>query len=214
MTPKNFFSFTDTSAVGIDFVPVDGVIHIDDSGSGLPKIIILRDTSNMTDSTTIDTLLTTYSSQWDTYNDEKADLVSPTFTGTVTLPSGTETVIKDTSPQLGGDLDVNGKAIIGTIENYSAIGASDIDCSLGSVFSKTISGATTLTVSNIATSGLVSSFILELTNSDTDVTWWSGIKWAGGTAPTLTTTGLDLLGFYTRDGGTTWRGNIIALDSQ
>jgi len=102
----------------------------------------------------------------------------------------------------------------GVTENYEAIAASNIDCSLASVFSRTISGATTLTVSNPAASGSVSSFILELTNGGMNVTWWAGIKWAGGTAPTLTTTGLDVLGFYTHDGGTTWRGTMMSKDSK
>jgi microcystin-dependent protein len=102
----------------------------------------------------------------------------------------------------------------GVTEKYAAVAASNVDCSLASVFSRTISGATTLTVSNVAASGSVSSFILELTNGSTNVTWWAGIKWAGGTAPTLTTTGTDILGFYTRDGGTTWRGTMMSKDSK
>jgi len=59
------------------------------------------------------------------------------------------------------------------IEKYNAVAASDIDCAIGSVFSRTISGATTLTVSNVATSGTVTSFVLELTNGGSAViTWW------------------------------------------
>jgi microcystin-dependent protein len=102
----------------------------------------------------------------------------------------------------------------GVTEKYAAVAASNIDCSLASVFSRTISGATTLTVSNVAASGNVSSFVLELTNGGTNVTWWAGIKWAGGTAPTLTITGTDVLGFYTHDGGTTWRGTMMSKDSK
>jgi len=102
----------------------------------------------------------------------------------------------------------------GVTEKYAAVAASNIDCSLASVFSRTISGATTFTVSNVAASGNVSSFILELTNPGTNVTWWAGVKWASGVAPTLTTTGLDVLGFYTHDGGTTWRGTMMSKDSK
>jgi len=102
----------------------------------------------------------------------------------------------------------------GVTEKYAAVAASNIDCSLASVFSRTISGATTLTVSNVAASGSVSSFILELTNPGTNVTWWAGVKWASGVAPTLTITGTDILGFYTHDGGTTWRGTLISKDSK
>ncbi len=101
-----------------------------------------------------------------------------------------------------------------------AMVANAIDLSLGSVFTKPITAATTLTVSNIPASGIVASFILELTNGGAfTTTWWKGktnedIKWAGGTAPTLTASGVDILGFYTHDGGVTWRGLVLAKDSK
>lgn len=38
------------------------------------------------------------------------------------------------------------------------------------------------------------------------------MKWAGGTAPTLTASGRDALGFYTYDGGTTWTGLVLGKD--
>lgn len=106
---------------------------------------------------------------------------------------------------------LSGKAIN---ETKVAISASAIDLTAGNVFTKTISGATTFTVSGTPASGTVASFILELTNPGANVTFWSGVKWAGGTAPTLTTTGTDVLGFYTHDGGTTWRGLVLAKDSK
>jgi hypothetical protein len=99
------------------------------------------------------------------------------------------------------------------IEKYNAIAASAIDVATGGLFSKTIAGTTTFTISNAAASGSVSSFILELTNGGSaTVNWWSGMTWASGTPPTLTSSGVDLLGFYTRDGGTTWRGMLLAKD--
>ena len=95
-------------------------------------------------------------------------------------------------------------------ETRIAMGANAIDLALGSIFTKTISVAATLTVSNIATTGLVSSFILELTNGGAfAVTWFAGVTWDAATAPTLTAAGRDLLGFITHDGGTTWSGIII-----
>ena len=102
----------------------------------------------------------------------------------------------------------------GVQETYSAVAASNIDVTAGGVFAKTISGATTFTVSNVPAAGAVASFILELTNPGTNVTFWAGVKWPGGTAPTLTAAGVDVLGFYTRDGGTTWRGMVLAKDSK
>jgi len=103
----------------------------------------------------------------------------------------------------------------GLTEKYAAVAASTIDCSLASVFSRTVSGAVSLLVSNAAAAGNVSSFILELTNGGSaTVTWWAGIKWAGGSVPALTAAGTDILGFYTRDGGATWRGTMMSKDSK
>lgn len=101
----------------------------------------------------------------------------------------------------------------GLKEVQTAIAASAIDLSAGNYFTKTISGNTTFTVSNVASSGTVNSFILDLTNGGSaTVTWFSGVKWAGGTAPTLTSSGRDVLGFFTQDGGTIWNAFVLGKD--
>ena len=93
--------------------------------------------------------------------------------------------------------------------------ANDINLNTGNFFTKTVSTNTTFTVSNTPATGTTASFILELTNGGVGtITWWSGVKWAGGIAPTLTVSGVDILGFYTHDGGTTWRGLVLAKDSK
>jgi hypothetical protein len=108
---------------------------------------------------------------------------------------------------------VTNKVFTGLKETKVAVAASAIDLSLGNYFTKTISGTTTFTVSNVPASGTTASFILELTNGGSaTVNWWTGRTWAGGTAPTLTASGVDVLGFYTYDGGTTWRGFVLATD--
>jgi hypothetical protein len=101
-----------------------------------------------------------------------------------------------------------------TQEARVALGAGTaIDLSLGNYFTKTISGTTTLTVSNTPATGTAASFILDLTNGGSStINWWSGVKWAGGTAPTLTSSGRDVLGFFTHDGGTTWSGLVLGKD--
>lgn len=106
-------------------------------------------------------------------------------------------------------------AITALRETKVAMGANDIALASGNVFTKTISGATTLTVSGWLASGNANSFILELTNGGSAVvTYFAGVKWAGGTAPTLTAAGVDILGFYSHDGGTTVRGIVLAKDSK
>lgn len=98
-------------------------------------------------------------------------------------------------------------------ETRYALPANDIDLSQGNYFTKTITGATALTVSGEPLTGYVGSFIFEITNGGSAVvTWWSGVTWEGGTPPTLTSSGVDILGFYTYDGGTTWRGLVLGLD--
>jgi len=95
-------------------------------------------------------------------------------------------------------------------ETKTALSSGAIDLSTGNYFTYTVSGSTTFTVSNGASSGTVNSFILDLTNGGSaTITWISGTKWAGGTAPTLTSSGRDVLGFFTEDGGTTWNGFVL-----
>lgn len=99
------------------------------------------------------------------------------------------------------------------IETKTVIGAATITVASGSVFTKTATSGLTFSVAGVSTTGLVNSFILELTNGGAyTITWWSGVEWPAGTAPTLTTAGTDVLGFYTHDGGTTWRGLVLGLD--
>lgn len=103
--------------------------------------------------------------------------------------------------------------LIGTKEKKIAMAASDIDLSQGSVFTKTISSTTTLTVSSIASSGTVNSFLLELTNGGAyTVNYFANVKWQEGSAPTLTASGKDVLGFYTHDGGIIWNGFVLGFN--
>lgn len=65
------------------------------------------------------------------------------------------------------------------------------DYATGYIFATTISGATTISLTNVPATG-TAMLMLRLTNGGSAaVTWPSGIKWPGGTAPTLTASGLD-----------------------
>lgn len=108
---------------------------------------------------------------------------------------------------------ISNKTVVALKETKIAMAANDVDLSLGDYFTKTISTTTTLTVSNVPSTGTATSFVLDLTNGGAGtITWWSGVKWAGGTAPTLTASGRDVLSFFTHDGGTTWSGFILGKD--
>lgn len=129
---------------------------------------------------------------------------------TITLPDATTTMVGTDVTQT-----LSAKTITGLRETRVAMGANDVDISAGNYFTKTISGTTTFTVSNVPTSGTAASFILDLTNGGSaTINWWSGVKWASGTAPTLTAAGRDVLGFFTHDGGTTWTGLLLAKDAK
>ena len=121
------------------------------------------------------------------------------------------------SDETGSGLLVFGTTptITGLREVSAALAANNIDVASGNYFTKTITGATTFTVSNVPTTATVASFVLELTNGGSSaITWWAGVKWASGTAPVLTTAGRDLLGFITKDGGTTWDGLVMSKDQK
>lgn len=112
-------------------------------------------------------------------------------------------LMKDYQPSLTGPVEVS----------ISMGSTTAIDPREGSIFYKTITAATTFSVTPVVATGFVNSFMLDLTNGGNyTVTWWTGMKWAGGTAPTLTSNGRDILSFFTRDGGTTWNGLLVAKD--
>ena len=102
----------------------------------------------------------------------------------------------------------------GTIEESTAItsssNAATINLRDGNVFTHTLSENVTYTFSNPAASGRASAFILKVTqdSSARTITWPGSVDWASATAPTITATnaGVDVFGFLTVDGGTTYYG--------
>ena len=95
-------------------------------------------------------------------------------------------------------------------------GTQDIDVALGNNVVATVdTSANTFTFSNPTASDELCGFTLFLTNGGSQtVNWPASVDWAGGTAPTLTTAGLDILVFITTDGGTIWHGMVSSADSK
>ena len=92
-------------------------------------------------------------------------------------------------------------------------GTVNIDMVYGNVVTATIvTGATTLNFINPPATGKAGTITLFLTNGGSQtVTWDPQIDWAGGTAPTLTAAGIDVLTFITVDEGAIWYGFAAGL---
>jgi hypothetical protein len=135
-----------------------------------------------------------------------APLASPTFTGT---PAGPTAAANTNTTQFATTAFVQ-TAIAGRFTRaVNAVGALDIDCSLGNYFTKTINGNSTFTFSNPPASGTAYAFTLELTHTSGTVTWPASVRWPTDTAPTLNTNKTHLFMFITDDGGTRWRGAAL-----
>jgi hypothetical protein len=94
-----------------------------------------------------------------------------------------------------------------------------LDMTEGNFFTALIAGSTTFVFANppvsAANGAAAGGFVLELQNgASATITWPAAVDWPGGTAPTLTATGYDVLVFITDDGGTVWRGVLSMKDSK
>jgi len=110
--------------------------------------------------------------------------------------------------------DANGVITLdnGFSEEYAAVTSSSnavsINLRTANNFSHTLTENTTISFANPAASGKVSAFTLKVIqdSSAKTITWHSSIKWAGDTAPTLSTGNgeVDVFCGYTVDGGTNY----------
>lgn len=105
-----------------------------------------------------------------------------------------------------------------TVVTSNSTTTTTLNLANGNVFNITLVGNTTIAFSG-ATNGTACAISLYLRQDGTGnrtVTWPSSstLKWAGGTAPTLTTTAsaVDILVFETLNGGTTWYGSLVGAN--
>ena len=95
------------------------------------------------------------------------------------------------------------------VSGITAMGANAVDCSTANYFTKTITGATTFTFTNVPT-GVAYGMTMEVTlNGSNAITWPTTVKWPADTAPTITDGKTQLFMFVTDDGGTRWRGSSL-----
>ena len=186
---------------------------------------ITDDTVTIGDGSTVDTYLN--------FDGNAADYRIGIDDGTDTLEIGvgvahgtTAAISMDSSADmtLGGYINFGDEqAIRPEIKDYAETvnalgdtggGTDAIDISAGNVVSATVSTATTeFTFTNPSATGKSCSFTLILTNGGSQtVTWPTSVDWPGGTAPSLTASGLDVLVFTTVDAGTIWYGFAAGLD--
>lgn len=107
---------------------------------------------------------------------------------------------EDTTPQLGGELDLNGHSVGGDAQTATGDGTTTIDWSLGNFFHFQFGAFNEVFTFTAPTKA--GTFILKLVQDSVGsrtVTFPATVKWSGGTAPTLTTTattGTDIITFY------------------
>ena len=97
---------------------------------------------------------------------------------------------------------------IGTVSTATAI-----DFDEGNVVTAVIASGGSFTITNAPTSGVYGKFKLILTNGGAASSIFpSSVKWAGGTEPTWTTSGIDIITFETIDAGTNWYADSDGLN--
>jgi len=103
-----------------------------------------------------------------------------------------------------------------TLKDYGetkvAMAAHAFDISLGNVQTYTLSGSQSVTFTNPSDTGTSCSFTLIVTNGGSaTLTWPTEVDWAAATAPTLTSSGIDIICFTTIDAGAIWYGFAAGL---
>jgi hypothetical protein len=179
--------------------------------------------------TEIDTLLTTGIVDDNLVQIDSAEIADNDYAKFTT--SGIEgrnysEVLEDLSGQISTTFSFNDKGLqkanlldCGIVTNEIGSiggGSQTIDIESGNSVSAIVdTGETTFTFNNPTVSGVLCVFSFVLTNGGSQtVNWPINVDWEGGTAPTLTGNGVDVLVFSTIDGGTVWHGGTFSLDSK
>lgn len=127
--------------------------------------------------------------------------------------TATSITLTGTSLVMTGRVDF-GKAYTELSNTATATASTTIDCSLGNIFTVTMSASiTTLAFSNVPASGRAYNMTLVLKQDATggrSITWPAAVKWAGSVAPSLSLANkTDIVNLFTTDNGTTWYGTVV-----
>jgi len=145
--------------------------------------------------TTTNGILATNTTYWNVFAQKGAD-------GEVTLT---------TAQTLSNKTITSAKYVVSALGSIS--GTNTLDLATATEFTATLTGATTFAFSNAPGAGAGQVVYLRLTNAgSTTITWPLNTKFAGGTAPTLTISGVDLLAVKYDLTTTTYQVFVIGLD--
>lgn len=115
------------------------------------------------------------------------------------------------SQTLSNKTITSAKYVVSALGSIS--GTNTLDLAAATEFTATLTGATTFAFSNAPGAGASQVVYLRLTNAgSTTITWPANTKFAGGTAPTLTSSGVDLLAVKYDLPTTTYQVFVIGLD--
>ena len=129
------------------------------------------------------------------------------FSAVPTFSSGPFAVANASGAIANTSLDVYGGVAMNVVT--LATTSNTVNVALANYFISTPAGASTWVFTGVPVSR-DSSFVLQITNGGTYTTTWpASVKWPANTAPTLTSSGVDLLIFSTANTGTTWRGSSL-----
>jgi hypothetical protein len=153
-----------------------------------------------------------------------SDTNSMTAGGNMAMGGNSLTAILNvTFTGASGTLNLNGSKMVGHTESANSVVSSSnvatLDVANNNYFYTTLTeNITTVTLSGLPATGKFVSWAWEITQdagaSGYTITWPAAVVWAGGTAPTLTATAsaVDVISFWTRDGGTTVYGSVSGQD--
>ena len=129
------------------------------------------------------------------------------FSAVPTFSSGPFAVANTSGAIANTTLDVYGGVAMNVVT--LATSSNTVNVALANYFISTPAGTSTWIFTGVPVSR-DSSFVLQLANGGSyTVTWPSSVKWPSNTAPTLTSSGVDILIFSTVNTGTTWRGSSL-----
>lgn len=129
------------------------------------------------------------------------------FSAVPTYSSGPFAVGNTSGAIANTSLDVYGGVAMNVVT--LATSSNTINVALANYFIVNPAGTTTFIFTG-APVARDSSFVVELANGGAyTITFPSSVKWPSNTAPTLTSSGKDLLIFSTANTGTTWRGSSL-----